>query len=77
MKIVIHYDEGEWPLLTENTAEHNLDDLLDTFTAAQVPTIINQTLEAFRGMCEVWNQRELAQRRQLESDAGPTPVEGK
>ena len=64
MKITVHYDEGEWPIETTNPYEHSLDELLDTFTAAQVPTILNETLRAFRGMCDVWNQRELAARRQ-------------
>ena len=75
MKIVIHYDEGEWPIETDNPHEQSLDELLDTFTSAQVPTILNETLRAFRGMCDVWNQRELEARRQLNLDAGPFPAE--
>lgn len=63
MKIVIRYNEGEWPIDVEKPHEHNLDDLLDTYTEPEVRLIINQGLRAFRGMCDVWNQRELEARR--------------
>jgi hypothetical protein len=64
MKIVIHYDECEWPIDTEKPPEESLDLLLDTFTQPQVRLIINEALPVFRGMCDVWNQRELAARRE-------------
>ena len=64
MKIVIQYHEGEWPIAIENPPERSLDELLDTFTQPEVREIINESLRVFRGMCDVWNQRELAARRQ-------------
>lgn len=70
MKIVIHYDEAEWPIDTEATPERSLEELLDTFTQPQVRSIINENLRLFRGMCDVWNQRELAERRKANLDAG-------
>ena len=74
MKIVIHYDEGEWPIETDNPHEQSLDELLDTFTAAQVPTILNAALRSFRGMCDLWNQREMEARRNLNLDAETSPA---
>lgn len=64
MKIVIQFHEGEWPIDTANPAERSLDELLDTFTQPEVREIINETRRVFRGMCDIWNQRELAARRQ-------------
>lgn len=66
MKIVIQFHEGEWPIDTDNPPERSLDELLDTFTQPEVREIINQSLSVFRGMCDIWNQRELAARRQVE-----------
>ncbi len=74
MKIEVQYDECEWPIDTEKPPEESLDLLLDTFTQPQVRLILNETLRVFRGMCEVWNQRELAARRNLERDAGASPA---
>ena len=75
MKIVIQYHEGEWPIDTENPPERSLDELLDTFTQSEVRLIINEALPVFRGMCDIWNQRELAERRKLNLDAGTSPAE--
>ena len=74
MKIVIHHDEGEGHIDPSKPAEYNLDELLDGFTQPEVRTIINESLRVFRGMCDVWNQRELAERRKF--NAGTSPVEG-
>ena len=69
MKIVIQYHEGQWPIDTEKPPEHSLDELLDTFTADEVRSIINESLGVFRGMCDIWNRRERAERRNLHLDA--------
>ena len=74
MKIVIQYHEGQWPIDTEKPPEHSLDELLDTFTADEVRSIINESLGVFRGMCDIWNQREMEARRQLNLDAGTSPA---
>ena len=76
MKIVIQYDECEWHIDSEKPAEEELDLLLDTFTQPQVRLIINEHLRAFRGLCDVWNQREMEARRKFNLEAGPTPAEG-
>jgi hypothetical protein len=67
MKITIHYNDCDYPIDVdgEQTPERNLDDLLDAFIATEVREIINTNLRFFRGMCDVWNQRELAQRRAM------------
>jgi hypothetical protein len=64
MKIIIQFHDGEWPIDTDKPPERSLDELLDTFTQPEVREIINETRRVFRGMCDVWNQRELAARRQ-------------
>jgi hypothetical protein len=69
MQIRIVYHEADHPIDPEQSAEHNLDDLLDTFTAPEVRDVINTTLRTFRDMCDLWNQRELAQRREMGLDA--------
>ncbi|MBI5725791.1 MAG: hypothetical protein HZA50_17660 [Planctomycetes bacterium] len=70
MKIVIQHNEGEWPIDIENPFERSLDELLDTFTQPEVREIINESLRVFRGMCNVWNQRELAERRKVGLNEG-------
>ncbi len=64
MKIIIQFHEGEWPIDIETPAERSLDELLDTFTQPEVRQIINNSLRVFRDICDVWNRRELAARRQ-------------
>jgi len=67
MQITIHYDDCDFPIDTDAPRGPTdlLDDLLDSFQPQQVRQIINQNLELFRGLCDVWNQRELAERRGL------------
>lgn len=77
VQVGIRYDEGEWFLDTSKSDEHCLDELLDTFCESQVPEIINATLRLFRSMCDIWNQRELARRRELYASAPADQPQGK
>ncbi len=64
MKIIIQHNQGEWTIDFDNPPQRNLDELFDTFTGPEVRTIVNESLRVLRGICDVWNQRELAARRQ-------------
>jgi len=69
MKLTIHYHDCDYPIDLDDPHghEYRLDDMLDSFQPNEVREVINQNLDLFRGLCDIWNQRELAQRRALES----------
>jgi len=68
MQIRIDHHEAFIPIDTKDTPDHILEVILDIYTAPEVPEIINEALRTFQGLCDAWNQREMAERRAIGID---------